>query len=103
MPAQQTGNRITPAGAVVDRTTGPILMPSDPLYTRQLKTVLQRFTGPLLLLGLLSLAWMVLRAVHVLPVFVSEAAEVTLAVGVWAVLFVVICLVGFFSTRPNRT
>jgi ethanolamine permease len=101
--AEQTGNQLTPASAVVDRTTGPILMPSDPLYTRQLKTLLERFTGPLLLLGLLSLAWMLLRAVRVLPVFVSEAAEVTLAVGVWAVLFVVISLVGFLSTRPNRT
>jgi amino acid transporter len=101
--AEQTGNHLTPAPAVVDRTTGPILMPSDPLYTRQLKTILERFTGPLLLLGLLSLAWMLLRAVKVLPVFVSEAAEVTLAVGVWAVLFVVVSLVGFLSTRPNRT
>jgi ethanolamine permease len=100
---QQTGSDVTRAPAVVDRTTRPILMPSDPLYTQQLKTILERVTGPLLLLGLLSLAWMLLRAVHVLPVFVSEATEVTLAVGVWAVLFVVISLVGFLSTRPNRT
>ncbi|MCI0409460.1 MAG: hypothetical protein L0191_13025, partial [Acidobacteria bacterium] len=43
--------------------------------------MLERVTGAMMLLGLLALVWMVLRAVEVLPVLVSERMEVTLMVA----------------------
>jgi ethanolamine permease len=63
--------------------------------------LLARLTGALMLGGLLSLVWMVLRAVGVLPLLGSEKAEVWIAVAVWSALFVLMSVVGFRSTRTG--
>ena len=90
-----------PGSVVVNRAVGPILMPGDPLYLHQAQMMLERLTGPLLLVGVLSLLWMILRAAGVVPRLLPEAAEIWLVGLVWAVLFVLISAVGFLSTRRN--
>ena len=97
----------TPAEAaagsvVVSRPTGPILMPSDPLYFHQAQVILERLTGPILLIGLLSLVWMILRAAGLVRPVLPEAVEISLVAVVWALLFVLVTAVGFLSTRRNR-
>ena len=87
------------SAAVVSRPTGPILMPSDPLYARQAQVILEWLTGPALLIGVLSLGWMILRAAGLVRSVLTEGVEVLLACAVWAVLFVLISAVGFLSTR----
>jgi hypothetical protein len=89
---------VSESPTVVTRTTGPILLPSDPLYLRQAGVLLERVTAPLLLLGLLSMLWMVLRATGILRPVLPETAELLLFGGLWAVLFVVVSLVGLLST-----
>lgn len=93
----------SPAFAVVERPTGPILMPADPLYFRQIQAVLERLTGPMLLVGLLSLVWMILRTVGVQVLVLGESVEVAIVVAIWAVLFVVVSAVGLLSTLENKT
>jgi hypothetical protein len=60
-PAEATMAAAASMGSVITRATGPILAPSDPLYSRQLQTIFERVAGPLLLAGILSLIWMILR------------------------------------------
>jgi amino acid transporter len=86
---------------VVSRPTGPILMPTDPLYRRQAQVLLERLTGPTLLLGVLSLVWMILRAVGLVRPMLAEAVEISLVVAVWTGLFALVTAVGFLSTRRN--
>ncbi len=86
---------------VVSRPTGPILMPPDPLYLRQAQRILERLTGPFLLVGVLSLVWMILRAVGIFPAFFPESVEVSLVGVLWATLFILVGAVGFLSTRKN--
>jgi ethanolamine permease len=86
---------------VVPRATGPILMPADPLYIRGTRHLLERLIAPVLLFGLLSLAWMIARATGVFPAFLPEASEVWLLILVWSVLFVLIAAMGFLSTSQN--
>jgi ethanolamine permease len=90
---------VEPGSVVAGRTTGPILMPSDPLYSRQVQTVLERCTGPMLAVGILSLAWMIMRAANLLPAWMPESSEVALTLIVWAALFGLIALLGFLNTR----
>jgi len=87
------------SGSVVSRGTGPILMPADPLYSRQVQTILERIAGPFLLIGILSLVWMILRARGIVPGVFSEKAEVTSIIALWSVLFFVVSAVGLLSTR----
>lgn len=84
---------------LISHVAGPILMPADPLYPRQLQAILERAVGPVLLTGILSLVWMILRARGVLPVFGSESAEVWLIAILWSFLFALVSAVGFLSTR----
>lgn len=87
---------------IVERPTGPILMPADPLYFRQAQAVLERLAGPMLMVGLLSLVWMILRARGIRLVALPEPTEVIVAIVVWAVLFVLISSIGLLSTLRNR-
>jgi hypothetical protein len=84
---------------VVNLPTGPILLPSDPLYFRQARTLLERLAIPLLLLALVSLLWMVLRAARILPAVFAEQNEVLLFGALWTALFILLSLVGLLSTR----
>jgi amino acid transporter len=86
---------------VVSRPTGPLLMPSDPLYFHQAQVFLEWLTGPTLLIGVLSLVWMILRAVGFVRPMLPEAVEISLVCVVWTVLFVLVTAVGFLSTRRN--
>lgn len=90
------------SGSVISRATGPILMPADPLYTRQLRTALERIAWPLLGAGILSLFWMILRARGVVSGLVSEALEVTLVIALWTLLFLLVSAVGLLSTRNQK-
>jgi Amino acid permease len=80
---------------------GPILMPADPLYTHQVQKFLERISGPILLLGILSVLWMVVRALGVAPRVFSEAAEVTSVTLLWSLLFVLLSAVGLMSARHH--
>ncbi len=91
-----------PGPTIVERPTGPILMPADPLYRHQVQVILERLTGPMLLVGLLSLVWMILRAAGVHPFALSESVEVAVAVTVWAALFVLISTIGLLSTLGKK-
>lgn len=91
-----------PASRVIESPAGPILMPADPLYFRQTRRLLERLTGPMLLIGLLSLAWMILRATGVRLLVFPESVEVVAAVVVWGVLFILISAIGLLSTLPNN-
>jgi amino acid transporter len=86
---------------VVGLGTGPILMPSDPVYSHLAQMVLEKLTKPMLLLGLLSLVWMILRALRILPPLLPQRMEVFLVCLLWVMLFVVISLVGFLSTTRD--
>jgi ethanolamine permease len=102
-PARSPSTSAPASSVIVERPTGPILMPADPLYSRQAQRLLERLTGPLLLVGLLSLAWMILRATGVRLVALPESVEVTGAIVVWGVLFVLISAIGLLSTLRNKT
>ncbi len=90
------------SSVVIERPTGPILMPADPLYFHQAQRLLERLAGPLLAVGLLSLAWMILRASGIRLGAFSESAEVVAAIAVWAVLFVLVSAIGLLSTLRNK-
>lgn len=89
------------AGGFVSHATAPIFMPADPLYSRQIRTIVERVTGPALLLGLVSVVWIILRARGVLAARLAEAAEVWLVVALWTALFILVSAVGLLSTRTN--
>jgi ethanolamine permease len=86
---------------VISRTTRPILMPSNPLYSSQLQTIFERVAGPLLLAGILSLVWMILRARGILTGALSEAAEVACVIVLWSLLFVLVSAIGLMSARNH--
>jgi len=90
------------SSVVIERPTGPILMPADPLYLHQAQRLLERLAGPLLAVGLLSLTWMILRASGMRLGAFSESAEVGAAIAVWAVLFVLVSAIGLLSTLRNK-
>jgi hypothetical protein len=78
---------VSPADAhstvVVSLGTGPILIPSDPLHSRLVQMILEKLTKPMLLLGLLSLLWMILRALRLLPPLLPQRMEVSLVCLLW--------------------
>ena len=83
---------------VIERPTGPILMPADPLCRRKAQALLERLIAPALLVGVLSLFWMILRSLGMRVWAPSEPVEVTLALVVWGVLFILISAIGLLST-----
>ena len=87
--------------SVISRATGPILMPSDPLYSSQLQTIFERVAGPLLVAGILSLVWMILRARGILSGSLSEATEVGFVIILWTMLFVLVSAIGLMSARNH--
>jgi hypothetical protein len=87
--------------SAISRATGPILMPSDPLHSRSLQTMFERVAGPLLLAGILSLIWMILRARGILSGSFSEATEVACVIVLWSLLFVLVSAVGLMSARNH--
>ncbi len=80
----------------------PIFMPADPLYSRQVQTAIERVAGPALVVGLLSLVWMILRARGVVPGVFSEATEVLFITLLWGFLFVLVSIMGLMSARNHR-
>ena len=62
------------------------------------KGMIEHVTGVVLLAGLLSLVWMVLRATKVLP-GASTSAEVLAVGAIWTALFFLVSFVGLYSTR----
>jgi amino acid transporter len=90
------------SAVVIERPTGPILMPADPLYRRKAQALLERVMAPVLLLGLLSLFWMILRSLGVRVWALSEPVEVTLALAVWGLLFIIISAIGLLSTLRDN-
>jgi hypothetical protein len=76
-------------------------MPSDPLYSRQVQAFFERVAGPLLLAGILSLIWMILRARGILSGSFSESVEVGSVIALWALLFVLVSAVGLMSARNH--
>jgi uncharacterized membrane protein len=69
--------------------------------SRQMQTILERISAPFLLIGILSLLWMILRARGIVPGVFSEKAEVMSVIALWSVLFFVVSAVGFLSTRSQ--
>jgi ethanolamine permease len=94
--------RSSSSAVVIERPTGPILMPADPLYRRQAQALLERLIAPVLLVGVLSLLWMILRGLGARVWAPPEPVEVTLALAVWGVLFILISAIGLLSTLRNK-
>ena len=85
----------------IPHSTTPIAMPADPLYLRPLQSALERIAGPIFVIGILSLIWMILRARNVVPAVFSDAAELAAITLLWALLFVVVSAVGLLSARHH--
>jgi ethanolamine permease len=66
----------------------------------QSMSAIEHVTAPLLVAGILSLVWMVLRATNLItgPPFLSETLAVTV---VWALLFILVSVVGLYSTKSQ--
>jgi hypothetical protein len=94
--------RSSSSTVVIERPTGPILMPADPLYRRKAQALLERVIPPILLVGVLSLFWMILRSLGVRVWAPSEPVEVTLVLAVWGVLFILISGIGLLSTLRDQ-
>jgi ethanolamine permease len=89
------------ARGFIAHTTAPILMPVDPLYSRQIQTALERIAAPALAAGILSLVWMILRARGVVHAVFSEATEVAAVTLLWGFLFVLVSAIGLMSARNH--
>jgi ethanolamine permease len=63
---------------------------------------LERIAGIVLLSGILSLAWMILRASNLIP-GPPTAGEVVTTIVVWVVLFLTMSWLGLLSTRRVKT
>jgi ethanolamine permease len=85
----------------ITHARGPILMPPDPLYSRQIQTALERIAGPALAVGILSVMWMILRARGAVPSVFSETTEVVSMTLLWGFLFVLISAIGLMSARNH--
>ena len=96
--AARIAEKLTREEAVSERR---VVAASDPRYSRQLQGTIERIAAPILLLGILSLLWMILRASGIAPALVSETAEVSAATTLWALLFVLLSAVGLMSARNH--
>ena len=85
----------------IAHATAPILMPADPLYSQQMQTALERIAGPALVVGILSLVWMILRARGLVQDLFSEVAEVAAITLLWGFLFALVSAIGLMSTRNH--
>jgi ethanolamine permease len=90
-------------GGFMTRATAPILMPTDPLYSKQMQMALERITGPALAVGILSLVWMILRARGVVRGVLSETTEVAAITLLWGLLFVLVSAIGLLTARNGRS
>ncbi len=81
-------------GGLADQVPAPC--PASPAYVW-----LERITGLGLVLGLVSVSWILLGAKGVLPVARSESAEVLGTIIVWSALFILVSVVGLLSTRKS--
>jgi ethanolamine permease len=100
-PEEAPGAAATAPSGYIPHATAPIFMPSDPLYSRQLQSALERIASPIFLIGILSLFWMILRARNVVPALFSETIELTSVTVLWALLFVLVSAVGLLSARHH--
>ena len=80
-------------GGLADQVPAPC--PASPAYVW-----LERITGLGLVLGLVSVSWILLGAKGVLPVARSESAEVLGTIIVWSALFMSVCRSGLGSSEP---
>ena len=81
--------------ALQEKTNVPASSPNPPVGL----TVLEKVTSLFLVVGLVSLAWMILRATGICPSFASERVEIIVVVAIWSVLFVLVGIVGWLSTK----
>jgi hypothetical protein len=93
----------TEASGFLAHATAPILMPADPLYTKQMQTALERITGPAHFVGILSVVWKILRAPGVVRGVLSESTEVATVSVLWGFLFVLVSAIGLMSARVYRS
>jgi ethanolamine permease len=89
------------ARGFIAHATAPILMPSDPLYSQQMQTALERIAGPALVTGILSLVWMILQARGAVRGVFSEAGEVVSITLLWGFLFALVSAIGLMSARHH--
>jgi ethanolamine permease len=101
--AGPTTARSVASSGFIAHSVGPIFMPSDPLYLRQVQTAIERATGPALVVGILSLVWMILRARGALRGVFSETTEVLFITLLWGFLFVLVSVLGLISARNHRS
>jgi hypothetical protein len=62
------------------------------------KQGIERITAIVLLAGLLSIVWMVVRATKLIP-GPAEQGEVIGVIAIWVVLFTLVSAIGLYSTR----
>jgi hypothetical protein len=64
--------------------------------------LIEHTTGGVLFIGILSLAWMIIRASNLI-LGPPTTLEVVIVIVIWVVLFLMVSYLGWFSTRPpNR-
>jgi amino acid transporter len=97
----ETAAAVADGSGFIARATAPILMPTDPLYAQQMQKALERIAGPAMTVGILSLAWMLLRGRGVIPGLISENAEVAWITLLWSFLFILISAIGLLSARNH--
>ena len=68
-----------------------------PAFPNVSMRIVDYITAAVLLAGLLSLVWMVARATNVIP-GLPDQAEILVVGGIWAVLFILVSIVGYHST-----
>jgi Amino acid permease len=74
--------------------------PAVPIAVRP--PAIERVTAAVMLAGLASLVWMVLRAMNVIS-GPPAPLEILLVTAVWVLLFILVSAVGFLSTRRSHT
>ena len=94
--------RIDAGDGFISHVTAPILIPADPLYSRQIQATLERIAAPAFIVGILSLFWMMLRARGALPQVFTEATEVAAITLLWGFLFVLISAIGLMSAHNHH-
>jgi len=89
----------TVQGGYFDTTFHPFQLPNA--GTQQMQAALERIAGPALVAGILSLAWMILRARGAVRSVFSEATEVAAITLLWGFLFALVSAIGLMSARNH--
>ena len=75
---------------------------SENAWRYRAQAILERITVPMLLLGVVSLGWMILGSSGVYLYVLPESVEVIIFIVIWSALFVLIGAVGLLSTWPKE-